>query len=74
MSENEKIAFLEKALLDLTKKNVKLQPDMRLIDDLGLDSLDVVELQLYYEEKLGVELPETQDQLLTIRDLLNLMP
>lgn len=35
-----------------------IQPSNRLVQDLGADSLEVVELQLELEEKLGITLPD----------------
>ena len=35
-----------------------IQPDSRLMHDLGADSLDVVELTMAVEERLGIKLPD----------------
>jgi acyl carrier protein len=37
---------------------VELTPDSKLVDDLGADSLDLVELSMALEEEFGVSLPE----------------
>ena len=37
-----------------------LRPEMRLREDLGADSLDLVELVHALEEELGVSIPEEQ--------------
>nr|WP_280094697.1 MULTISPECIES: acyl carrier protein [Acinetobacter] len=42
------------------------------IDDLGADSLDVVELIMAFEEEFGIEIPdEDAEKLLTVRDAIN---
>ncbi len=74
MSETEKIQFLVTAIKDLFRKDI---PTVTVDDDLsklGLDSLDTVELQMYYEEKNGVETKDPSKPLKTIGDLLELMP
>ncbi len=41
-----------------------------LIDDLGADSLDTVEVVMAFEEEFGVEIPEDKaDKLLTVGDV-----
>jgi acyl carrier protein len=35
-----------------------IQPSSRLVKDLGADSLEVVELTMALEEKLGIKLPD----------------
>ncbi len=37
----------------------KVTPDASFIDDLGADSLDIVELVMAFEEEFGVEIPTT---------------
>jgi len=48
-------------------------PDI-LIDDLDIDSLDLVELQMKYEDDHGVEVPTVDYELVTVNDLLKLLP
>lgn len=43
----------------------QVREDTRLIEDLGADSLDAVELNMALEDKLGVEIPD--DLLLKIK-------
>ena len=40
--------------------------------DLGLDSLDIVEIQLLYEETFKIELPDNL-KVSTVKDLMDLM-
>ena len=43
----------------------KLQPDTRLVDDLSLDSLDMVEVVYELEDRFDVQIPE--DRIESIR-------
>jgi acyl carrier protein len=36
----------------------EIKPDSKFIDDLGADSLDVVELTMAFEEEFDIELPD----------------
>ena len=49
-------------LADVTK-------DASILDDLGADSLDVVELVMAFEEEFGVEIPdEAAEKIATVKD------
>jgi|LakMenEpi03Aug12_release.lakeMendotaPanAssembly.Ray.scaffolds.fasta_scaffold3032517_2 acyl carrier protein len=72
MTEQEKINFLEAAILKLFDKKVTLSIDDNLLE-VGIDSLDAVELQLYYEEELKIEINDSTTTIATVRDLINLM-
>lgn len=42
------------------------------IDDLGADSLDIVELVMAMEEKFGIEIPDEEaERILTVQDAIN---
>lgn len=73
MTDQEKLDFLSKAIKSLFDKELasELTPDNNLTD-LGLDSLDVVELQMFYEEETGFE-TATDSRISTVRDLMALM-
>ena len=44
-------------------------PDARFVDDLGADSLDVVELIMRIEEELEIEIPDEEaEKLHTVKD------
>jgi acyl carrier protein len=45
-----------------------------MLDSVGLDSLDIVELQLYYEDVTGYETKDPTLPVLTVKDLIDLMP
>ena len=47
----------------------KVTDDASFFDDLGADSLDVVELVMAFEEEFGVEIPEDDaDKIKTVKD------
>jgi len=48
-------------------------PDDTKLADLGLDSLDVVELEMAYEDETNTRLPDTTVPPITIRDLCDLL-
>ena len=50
---------------DLNGKNQiqELKPDMRLMDDIGLDSLDLAQLTVIIEDRYGVDIFE--DEIIT---------
>ena len=43
----------------------KVTPDASFIDDLGADSLDIVELVMAFEEEFGVEIPDDAAEKIT---------
>lgn len=48
----------------------KLTFDARFVEDLGLDSLDLVEITMSLEDEFGFEIPESDvDKLKTPRDI-----
>ena len=48
----------------------ELVPEASLLDDLGADSLDVVELVMAIEEQFGIEVPdEDAENIRTISDI-----
>ena len=71
MTDQEKIEFIEGAVLKLFKKTIKLSPTDNLLEA-GLDSLDVVELQVYYEEVTSTEV-SNDSKVSTVAELIALM-
>jgi len=50
----------------------QMTPDAKFIEDLGADSLDIVELVMALEEEFGIEIPdEDADKLKTVGDAMN---
>ncbi len=49
-----------------------LVPEANLLDDLGADSLDVVELVMALEEEYGIEVPdEDAENIRTLQDIVS---
>ena len=47
----------------------KVTEDASFIDDLGADSLDIVELVMAFEEEFGVEIPDdSAEKITTVKD------
>jgi acyl carrier protein len=63
MSIEEKIIEIIMEQLDVSRE--ECVPDASFMDDLGADSLDIVELIMAMEENFGIEI--TDDELLRIR-------
>lgn len=56
--------------LSVSPDAVKL--DSKIIEDLGADSLDVVELIMAFEEKFNIEIPDSEaEKLISIQDVVN---
>ena len=50
----------------------KVTEDASFIDDLGADSLDIVELVMAFEEEFGVEIPDVAaEKITTVRDAID---
>jgi len=50
----------------------KLRDDANFVQDLGADSLDVVELVMAFEEEFGIEIPdEDAEKIRTVGDVIN---
>ena len=48
----------------------KVTPDAKIVDDLGADSLDVVELLSQLEDEYGVTIPDDEvENLVTVADV-----
>ena len=50
----------------------KAVPEASFIDDLGADSLDIVELVMAFEEEFGVEIPDdAAEKIATVKDAIS---
>ena len=70
-------AFSEDRVKEIIAKELEvdlkqLQPEAKFIEDLGADSLDIVELVMALEEEFGIDIPdEDADKLKTVGDAMN---
>lgn len=47
----------------------EVKPEASIVDDLGADSLDIVEMMMALEEEFGIEIPEDQaEKIHTVKD------
>jgi acyl carrier protein len=64
----EKIQSMLAEALDLPLE--KVTPDAKIVDDLGADSLDVVELLSQLEDEFGIIIPDDEvENLVTVADV-----
>lgn len=71
-TETEKLEFMEKSMEKLFNITFKLNLGDNLYD-LGIDSLDIIELQLNYEETFDVTLPDEHGPIIYVSDVIKLM-
>lgn len=66
----EKVKKIIVEQLGVEEANVK--PEASLIDDLGADSLDTVELVMAFEEEFDTEIPdEDAENIKTVKDVID---
>ena len=72
---NEKLVFnignndLNVTLFELAQKIQKLIPDSKIIEDLGADSLNVVELVMAFETEYDIQITdEDAENIITVAD------
>lgn len=72
MTLEEKVIKIVMEQLDVTKEECVLEASF--IDDLGADSLDLVELIMEMEEKFGVEIADEElEKIRTIKDVIDFL-
>ena len=71
MTDQEKIDFLKSSIQRLFKKEPPEITREMLLPDLGLDSLDIVELQMEFEKEYNVEIPDPEDASVTVGNLID---
>lgn len=68
--EKVKEIVVEQLGVDASEVNI----DSTFIDDLGADSLDIVELIMAFEEEFGVEIPdEVAEKIKSVKDAVELI-
>lgn len=64
--------FVEKVALHLDLEKNDLKPEATLIDDLGLDTLSLVELILIVEDEFTLDIPdEDTESIRTVKDCID---
>jgi acyl carrier protein len=74
MTQQEKINFLKELIIELkgSKNHFEITEDTELYA-LGLDSLDIVELQMMYEDKTKRVAKDPTSSINTVKQLIDLM-
>ena len=68
----EKVKAIPVDQLSVAPEDVKM--DSTFIDDLGADSLDIVELIMAFEEEFNTEIPDdVAEKIRTVRDAVELL-
>lgn len=56
----------------LNKKVESISLDARLVEDLGADSLDIVEMIMAFEDEFGISLPDEEvEKMKTVKDVVS---
>lgn len=73
MNEQDIFVRMKKVIVEeLGVKEEEVTPEATLTEDLGADSLDVVELVMAFEEEFGIEIPDDDvTKLRTIQDAID---
>jgi acyl carrier protein len=73
MNRQEIFEKVKKILIEkLSVNEADIKEDSSLVDDLGVDSLDLVELLMKFEEEFKVEISEEESQkILTVKDIVD---
>jgi acyl carrier protein len=72
MTLEEKVISIIMEQLDVTREECRLEASF--IDDLGADSLDLVELIMEMEENFGIEIADNElDKIRTVQDAIDFL-
>jgi len=73
MDRNEIFEKVKKAVIEqLDVREEKITEDSTFVQDLGADSLEVVEIVMALEEAFGIEIPDEEvDKIQTVGDAVN---
>jgi len=68
----EKVRKIVSEQLDIPEE--KITPEARFIEDLGADSLDLVELMMALDEAFDAEIPDEEaEKIRTVQDAINFL-
>ena len=72
MNENEILEKLKNIIVDqLGVENEQVVPGANFIDDLGADSLDIVELVIAIEEEFDIQIEDAYaENIVTVKDVI----
>jgi len=68
----ENFEKMKEILVDVLGANEEdIKPESKFVDDLGADSLDLVELIMSFEDKFGIEISDEEaEKIVTVKDAL----
>ncbi len=70
MENFDKLKEILVDVLGVSEDDVK--PESKFVDDLGADSLDLVELIMAFEDKFGIEISDEEaEKMVTVKDVLD---
>lgn len=72
MSDNIETQVTEIIATQLSVEPERVTPEAKFIEDLGADSLDIVELVMAFEDKFSIEVPdEDTEKLKSVKDVVD---
>jgi acyl carrier protein len=72
MAENIQEKVTEIIVEQLSVNADQVTPESKMIEDLGADSLDAVELVMAVEEEFGIEVPDEEaEKLISVGDIIS---
>lgn len=73
-TDKEITAIHEILIQELEVERRQLTPDARIIEDLGADSLSVIEINMALEDRFGISIPDEElEHVSTVQDLIDLV-
>ncbi len=70
MENFDKLKEILVEVLGVSEDDIK--PESKFVDDLGADSLDLVELIMAFEDKFGIEISDEEaEKMVTVKDVLD---
>ncbi len=73
MANNELFEQVKEVIVEqLNVSPEEVKPESRFVEDLGADSLDVVEMIMALEEKFEIEIPDSEaEKIQTVQDVVD---